>query len=58
MHYYQIDTLLWGGGITKRIVLPKENIYFSKTDESLLLKAIGPVKWQPVAYEIAKGYYG
>ena len=30
----QIDTLLWGS-IIKRIVLPKENIYFSKTDESL-----------------------
>lgn len=29
------DTLLCGGGIIKRIVLPKENIYFSKTDESL-----------------------
>ena len=36
----------------------KENKYFSKTDESLWRKAIGPVKWQPVAYEIAKGYYG
>lgn len=25
----------FSGGIIKRIVLPKENIYFSKTDESL-----------------------
>ena len=29
-----------------------------KSVESLRRKAIGPVKWQPVAYEIAKGYYG
>ena len=30
----QIDTILWGG-YNKKIVLPEENIYFSKTDESL-----------------------
>ena len=54
----QIDTLLCVGGIIKRIVLPKENIYFSKTDESLRRKAIGPVKWQPATYEIAKKYMG
>lgn len=28
-------TRFCGGDIIKRIVLPKENIYFSKTDESL-----------------------
>lgn len=62
---YLYELIVWNAnwhafvwGIIKRIVLPKENIYFSKTDESLWLKAIGPVKWQPVAYEIAKGYYG